>query len=180
MKIPNKRGRKPLVDVQEVETQASPSLENEKLSSPSVASHSLSERLTRSQSAMKAQENIQHIAQIIEDIKVLARSISSYAYQYSYSFIGKKIKDNLQLYHTCHSCHVLLKSDFLACCSHESCSRYFCFRCLNKTYKKSLKDIYDITQTSVWGCVACQGLCKCQLYEIKFFPVFNSFLIQSN
>lgn len=85
MKIPNKRGRKPrVVDVQEVETQASPSLENEKLTSPAVASHSLSERLTRSQSVVKVQENIQHIAHVIEEIKVLSRSNVIFSYSCSY------------------------------------------------------------------------------------------------
>jgi len=139
-------------DMQDMETQASPSLLSIRQSDLKIIIDDFPEDQMKPSTLVKKQSYLQFITKMIEKIKSLARR--------------KKVSGNINEYNTCHSCHGLLERNLLICCSIPDCQRYFCLRCLNKKFAMAPEDIYEISTSSSWNCFSCRGCCNCKMYAI--------------
>jgi len=177
MEDPIISGLRQVTDMQDMETQASPSLLSIRQSDLKIIIDDFPEDQMKPNASMKMQGNIQYIAKMVEKIKGLARSMRTAFKKFLIIFLEKKVNGNISEYNTCHSCRGLLERNLLICCSLPDCQRYFCFRCLNKKFNKSPEEIYEILTISNWNCVACKGFCNCKMYAYYFF--FRLFIILS-
>jgi hypothetical protein len=171
MEDPVIRGFKQVTDIQDMETQASPSLLNVRQSDLKIIIDDFPEDQMKPASSTKVQEYIQYISKMIEKIKNLAKS-TFWRISLLNKSLEKKVPGNISEYNTCHSCRGILERSLLVCCSQHDCLRYFCFRCLNKKFNQTPKNIYEITILPAWNCVSCQGLCNCKMYVSTLFVFF--------
>jgi len=141
-------------DVQDMETQASPSLINMKQSDLKIVIDSTIDETSQSSLFSTIRNPIEYINDMIEKIKSLSKK--------------KKVTGNIWEYNTCHSCRGLLENKLLVRCVEEECSRYFCLRCMNKKYSVSCEEIYDIIQIGKWTCFSCEGICNCKICKDRF------------